>query len=103
MAARLGLTGGLFCQNNFYGMSTPQRDYTRLENIADRAKAYGIPGVTVDGNDALAVAQVSIEAIQRPERVMAPHLSKPKHIDITAITWVTRAPATGPKKKSRKR
>jgi len=52
------------CQNNQFQQSTPSRDYTRLKDIADRAKAYGIPGITVDGNDAIAVAEVAIEAIQ---------------------------------------
>ena len=53
------------CQNNQYQQSTPMRDYCRLTDIADRAKAYGIPGITVDGNDAIAVAEVAREAIEK--------------------------------------
>jgi pyruvate dehydrogenase E1 component alpha subunit len=53
------------CQNNLYQQSTPMRDYCRLTDIADRAKAYGIPGITVDGNDAIAVAEVAREAIEK--------------------------------------
>jgi len=53
------------CANNLYSLSTPQKVYTKLEHISDRAKAYGIPGVTVDGNDAVAVAEVASEAIER--------------------------------------
>ena len=52
------------CSNNLYGHSTPVRDYTLLEDLSDRAKAYGIPGVTVDGNDAEAVAEVASKAIE---------------------------------------
>ena len=53
------------CQNNQYQQSTPTRDYTRLTDIADRAKGYGIPGISVDGNDAIAVAEVAREAIEK--------------------------------------
>ena len=52
------------CQNNQYQQSTPARDYTRLSDLSDRAKAHGIPGITVDGNDAIAVAEVAKEAIE---------------------------------------
>lgn len=51
------------CENNQYQQSTPTRDYTRLKDLADRAKAHAIPGVSVDGNDALAVAEVVRKAI----------------------------------------
>jgi TPP-dependent pyruvate/acetoin dehydrogenase alpha subunit len=53
------------CQNNQYQQSTPTRDYCRLTDIADRAKGYGVPGISVDGNDAIAVAEVAIEAIEK--------------------------------------
>lgn len=53
------------CENNQYGMSTPKKDYTKLEHLADRAKAHGIPGISVDGNDAVVVAKVAREAIER--------------------------------------
>lgn len=44
-----------FCENNLYGMSMPQSKSMNIENIADRAKAYGIPGYIIDGNDAIEV------------------------------------------------
>jgi len=62
------------CQNNQYQQSTPTRDYTRLTDIADRAKAYGIPGITVDGNDAVAVAEVAREAIEKCRKGEGPIL-----------------------------
>ena len=51
------------CANNGYQASTPTRDYTKLKDLADRAKAHAIPGISVDGNDALAVAEVARKAI----------------------------------------
>jgi len=62
------------CQNNLYQQSTPIKDYTKLENLADRAKAYGIPGVTVDGNDVIAAAEVARKAIERARRGGGPTL-----------------------------
>lgn len=44
-----------FCENNFYGMSVPQSKSMNIKNIADRAKSYGMPGYTIDGNDAIEV------------------------------------------------
>lgn len=52
-------------ENNRYAYSTPARRQYRVEHIADRASAYGIPGQRVDGNDALAVFTVCSEAVQR--------------------------------------
>ncbi|HEY51075.1 MAG TPA: thiamine pyrophosphate-dependent dehydrogenase E1 component subunit alpha [Dehalococcoidia bacterium] len=62
------------CQNNQYQQSTPTRDYCRLSDIADRAKGYGIPGMSVDGNDAVAVAEVAREAIERCRKGEGPIL-----------------------------
>jgi 2-oxoisovalerate dehydrogenase E1 component len=54
-----------FCQNNQYAQSTPLRLQTASETLADKATAYGFPGVRVDGMDALAVHQAVSEAIER--------------------------------------
>lgn len=43
------------CENNQYGMSMSQKRATNVDDLSVRAAAYGIPGVTVDGNDVLAV------------------------------------------------
>jgi len=53
------------CENNLYAMGTRQSRIMNIQNIADRAVAYGIPGVTVDGNDVLAVFEVSQKAVDR--------------------------------------
>jgi acetoin:2,6-dichlorophenolindophenol oxidoreductase subunit alpha len=55
----------LVCQNNQYGEMTPIEDTMRVERIADRAAAYGIPGVRVDGNDPVAVHTAVVAAAER--------------------------------------
>ncbi len=50
-------------ENNLYGEFTPQKDHMRLERIAARAAAYGMPGETVDGNDVEAVYGAAREAV----------------------------------------
>jgi pyruvate dehydrogenase E1 component alpha subunit len=53
------------CENNLYAMGTRQSIVMTIENVADRAAAYGILGVTVDGNDVLAVYEATSEAVNR--------------------------------------
>ena len=53
------------CENNLYGVSTRQTKVRKLVDIADRAAAYGMPGVIVDGNDVEAVKQAAEEAVER--------------------------------------
>jgi pyruvate dehydrogenase E1 component alpha subunit len=58
------------CENNLYAMGTRQSRIMNIENISDRAPSYGIPGVSVDGNDVLVVyeaAQVATERARRGE------------------------------------
>ncbi len=55
----------LFCQNNGWAISTPRARQTASETIAQKAVAYGFPGVQVDGNDVLAVYKVTREAVER--------------------------------------
>ena len=53
------------CENNVYGFSTHYRRTMLLENIADRAAAYGIPGRVVDGMDLRVVHAAAGEAVTR--------------------------------------
>ncbi len=53
------------CQNNQYAISVPIEKQMNCETIAQRAVAYGIPGVRVDGNDVLAVYVAATEAVER--------------------------------------
>ena len=51
------------CENNQYGMSMSRERSINLDDLAERAKGYGVPGKTVDGNDVLAVYAAAGEAI----------------------------------------
>ncbi len=55
----------LFCNNNQYAYSTPQRLQMAIMDVVDRAKAYGMPGEIVDGNDVAAVYLASRRAVTR--------------------------------------
>lgn len=50
--------------NNQFAYSTPFYKETKVKNVADKAAAYGMPGVVVDGNDVIAVYQVAKKAIE---------------------------------------
>ncbi|MEM5768079.1 MAG: thiamine pyrophosphate-dependent dehydrogenase E1 component subunit alpha [Bacillota bacterium] len=62
------------CENNFYGISVPQRSHMNITQISDRAVSYGIPGVTVDGNDIFAVYDATAEAVARARAGQGPSL-----------------------------
>src|ERR1700752_3060861 len=62
----LGLV--LFVENNLWGYSTPADMQSRVEDLAERAIAYGIPGVIIDGTDACQVYDTAHEACERARR-----------------------------------
>jgi len=53
------------CENNFYALSTPVKEAISVPYISDRAKAYGIPGFHIDGNDIVEVYTKMKEATER--------------------------------------
>ena len=53
------------CQNNQWAISIPRSKQTRSETLAQKALAYGMPGIQVDGNDVLAVYAAASEAVER--------------------------------------
>ena len=61
-------------ENNFYAISGSQRELTTLTNLSDRAKAYAIPGLTVEGNDVMAVIDAAAEAADRARKGEGPTL-----------------------------
>lgn len=65
MAAIWDLPVIFVCENNLYAASTPYNVAFKVENIADRAAAYGIPGVITDGSDVLAVYSAAGKSIER--------------------------------------
>ena len=62
------------CENNRFGMGTPQHEHQRVEDIAVRAPAYDMPGVTVDGNDVLKVYDAAQKAVTRAREGGGPTL-----------------------------
>jgi len=66
------------CENNLYAMGTRQTRVMLIDNIADRAAGYGIPGVVVDGNDVLAVYEAARVAVERARQGGGPTLMECK-------------------------
>lgn len=62
------------CENNKYAVTTPATKVISVEDIADRGAAYGIPGVTVDAQDVMAVYEVAEEAVKRAREGGGPSL-----------------------------
>ena len=62
------------CENNGYGEYTPQANHQAIVDVADRAQGYGMPGVVVDGMDAVAVHEAAGEAIERARQGGGPTL-----------------------------
>ncbi|GAA0351191.1 thiamine pyrophosphate-dependent dehydrogenase E1 component subunit alpha [Bacillus horti] len=69
-----------FCENNKYAISVPIEKQIACESVADRAIGYGMPGVSVDGNDPLDVYKAMKEAVDRGRRGEGPTL-------IEAVTY----------------
>jgi TPP-dependent pyruvate/acetoin dehydrogenase alpha subunit len=68
----------LVLENNQWAYSTPVKRQVPLENLADRAKAYGIPSYSVDGNDVVAVYTTAREAVDRARNGEGPILIEVK-------------------------
>jgi len=74
MAASMKLPVIFVCENNGFAESTPIRYSSASKTIADRAKAYDIPGIRIDGNDLVAVYTAAKEAIDRARMGEGPTL-----------------------------
>ena len=74
MAALYKLPVIFVCENNGYGEYTPQRNHQAIVDVADRAAGYGMPGVVVDGMDAIAVYEAAGQAIARARAGEGPTL-----------------------------
>jgi pyruvate dehydrogenase E1 component alpha subunit/2-oxoisovalerate dehydrogenase E1 component alpha subunit len=68
----------LILENNLWAYSTPVRRQVPLENLADRAKAYGMDSYIVDGNDIVAVYSTAKEAVERARAGEGPILIEAK-------------------------
>jgi pyruvate dehydrogenase E1 component alpha subunit len=74
MAGLFKLPVVFVCENNGFGEYTPQSKHQAIVDVADRAAGYGMPGVVVDGMDAVAVYEAAGEAIDRARRGEGPTL-----------------------------
>ena len=74
MAAAWNLPVVFVCENNLYATETPFHEVTKNVDVASRGAAYGIPGVSVDGNDVLQVYAAAGEALGRARSGSGPTL-----------------------------
>jgi 2-oxoisovalerate dehydrogenase E1 component alpha subunit len=65
-------------ENNGYAISVPVEKQMPTPHVADRAQAYGIPGVSIDGNDAIACYRAAREAVLRARSGAGPTLLEAK-------------------------
>src|ERR671922_216291 len=86
-AAVTGAPLVLFCNNNYWAISTPLEAQTRAETLADKAVGYGMPGLRVDGTDVLAVYEATREAVARARAGEGPTF-------VEALTYRTMPHAT---------
>lgn len=68
------------CENNQYALSTSMAESTAIDRLSRRAAGYSMPGITLDGNDVLAVRSAVADAVARARRGEGPTF-------IEAITW----------------
>jgi pyruvate dehydrogenase E1 component alpha subunit len=66
------------CENNQYAASTHISLTMKIENIADRAQSYGIPGIVVDGMDVIGVREITEQAVTRARGGNGPTLIEAK-------------------------
>lgn len=66
------------CEHNNYAISVPWRKQSAIDNVAIRAEGYGFPGVTINGNDVLAVYGAMSEAVKRARSGEGPTLIEAK-------------------------
>ncbi len=88
MAAIWDLPVIYVCENNMYATEVPFATVARNTNVADRGAIYGLPGVSVDGNDVLAVYEAAGEAVRRARAGQGPTL-------LECRTYRTRSHAEG--------
>src|ERR671935_772751 len=96
LAAVLAAPVVYICENNQWAISTPVAAATRIPNIADRAAAYGFPGVVADGNDVLEMQSVTAEAVARARAGDGPTLIEAKSYRITPHSAATQTDLRDP-------
>jgi len=85
-----------FLENNLYSESTPIRSMVNIERLCDRAAAYGIPAVQIDGNDVLGVYETTTAAVERARAGGGPTLIEALTYRLTTH-WIGREGDKRPK------
>lgn len=80
------------CENNGFAISVPKEKAIPVENISQRADGFGLPGVTVDGNDPMAVYDAMLTAVERARRGEGPTL-----VECKTIRWERHSAISGGK------
>lgn len=75
-----------FCNNNQYAISYPRKKQTKAKTLAQKAIAYGIPGIQVDGNDLLSVYRAMQEAVSHARAGKGPVLIEAEMYRLSAHT-----------------
>jgi len=88
LAAAWELPAVFVCENNLYATEVPYATVTRNVDVASRAQGYGLPGISVDGNDVMGVHKAAGEAVRRARSGEGPTL-------IACNTYRTRAHSEG--------
>lgn len=78
LASLMKLPAIFLCENNLYGLSTPQSKHQPITDISIRATSYDMPGVTIDGNDVFAVYEAVYKAVRRARAGEGPTLIEAK-------------------------
>ncbi len=91
MAGLWKLPGIFVIENNGYGMGTAVRRAAAITDLAERAESYGMPGVTVDGQDVVAVRDAMDEAVARARAGDGPTL-----LDIETYRYVGHSMSDAP-------
>ncbi len=74
MASLWDLPVIFMCENNGYAITTSYKNSVSVDHVSDRASAYGMPGILVDGQDAIAVWEATNEAVRRARAGEGPTL-----------------------------
>jgi acetoin:2,6-dichlorophenolindophenol oxidoreductase subunit alpha len=67
-----------FIENNQYGMSGPIKDMAMVKDLSIRSVSYGMPGITIDGNNLIEVINATFDAVERARRGEGPTLIEAK-------------------------
>lgn len=74
MASLWSLPVIFLCENNQYAITTSYKNSVAVDHVSDRAPAYNMPGVLVDGQDAIAVYEATLQAVERARAGEGPTL-----------------------------